>query len=145
MANLFLMIIIMASCTKTASDAGTSVEHTDPPKSERVEALSIYMAWNGAGGESIDYSFYKEGVIEETSRPVNTSESGEEDVIAIEDLDAPGGRNFWFKGVIPGDVEMLFTVTSEAGKTVYEERYAIRVYDDLTLAVISKNTADMRE
>jgi hypothetical protein len=145
MVNLFLMITIMASCAKTASDTGTSADHTDPPKSERVTALRIYMAWNGADGESIDYSFDKEGIAEETSRPVNTPESGEEDEIVTEDLDAPGGRNFWFKGVIPGDVELLFTVTGEAGKTVYEERYAIRVYDDLTLAVISKNTADIRE
>jgi len=108
-------------------------DHPDPPEDQRVESLSIYIAWDG-GSQTWEMAFSEEGVIEECGPPP-PPEDGEDEINFYDD-ELPGGRTIWFRGVRPGDVKLLFTIVNEDGIVGHAQQYAIRVFDDLTLALL---------
>ena len=110
-------------------------DYEDVPEDKRLEALSIYMAWNGAGGETWICEFNTENVVEECGPPPKPEPVPGGMEIFLDD-ELPGGRTLWFKGVSQGDVVIAFTTKNEKEKIVDIQQYAVRVYDDLRLALL---------
>jgi hypothetical protein len=100
------------------------------------------MAWDGAGGETWEYAFSAD-IIAEGSEPPPPPE--EEGIIVAPLFEAPGGRKIWFQGLSPGDVVVTFTTKNSKGKVVEIEQYAIRIYEDLKLAVLHKEDSSFRD
>jgi len=92
------------------------------------------MAWNGAGGETWEYTTSAEGVIEECGPSPKPAPNDDDDMVVFEEDELPGGVTLWFSGAAPGDVDITFTTKNADGKTVYIQKYTIRVFDDLRLA-----------
>ena len=117
-----------------------SKKDNDPDEDKRYEALSVYIAWNGAGGETMSYDFSGEGVIKEGDPP----ERPEEDGTTFFEDELPGGRTFWFRGVSKGDATATFTIKNDAEETVYIYEYVFRVHDDLSLTLLREDQNDLR-
>ena len=117
-------------------------DYPDPPENQILEFLSIYIAWNGPGGETWDYEYSAGGIVEECGKPAQPEEDDE--LLFIED-ELPGGRTLWFKGVSPGDVVLTFTTQSDSGETVDIQQYAIRVFDDLRLGLLHTEHESFRD
>ena len=110
-------------------------DYEDTPEDKRLDVLPIYMAWNGAGGETWTYGLSAENAVEECGPPPKPKPTPGEIEIFME-YDPPGGRTLWFKGVSQGDVVIAFPTKNEKGKVVDIQQYAVRVYDDLRLALL---------
>lgn len=62
----------------------------------------------------------------------------ESDTIIIADHPVPGTRPYYFRGIAPGEVTLFFKLSStETGRADKEAEYSIRVYDDLTLDIVT--------
>ena len=131
----------LTGCGASMVKALNLADYPDPPEDQRYELLSIYVAWNGAGGETWTYEVSADDVIEEGSPPPQP-EDDEFNIYIDEEL--PGGRTIWFKGVSPGAVELTFTTKDDSGKVVAIQQYAIRVYEDLRLALLHEEYNNFR-
>ena len=121
-------------------------DYPDSPDAQRVLVLSIYVAWNGAGGETWAFETSVNGIIEESSAPPSRKPEQDEDgFIIIEDVLLPGGRDIWFKGTKPGDVVLTIITKSNKGKIVDIQQHAIRVYQDLKLSLLHTETESFRD
>ena len=135
--------------TESSQPASAAVSYPEPPESDWVYTLSIYWAFNTGGSEYPGYAFSADGIIEEGVRedpgapiPAPDSMSG---IILDDDYTPPGGIDYDFRGVAPGDVTLTITShDSENDKLMSECVYIIRVYDDLRLAVLDETQTDYR-
>lgn len=135
-ALLSVVALVCAGCGK-AAPAPTSTAHLpDPPEDEWLYELPIYWAWNmmPEAKEGWDYTFSREGVVEEGRR--DAPATGQEGDGVLEDLEAPGGRTVYFRGVAPGDVVITFTTKQNGKKVLDVNHYTVRVYEDLRLALL---------
>jgi len=123
------------TAVQTLVEALDPGDYEDVPEDRRLEVLSIYMAWDGAGGETWIYELSAENVVGECGPPPKPEPAPDGMEIFLDD-ELPGGRTLWFKGVSPGDVVIAFTTKNEKGKVVDIQQYAVRVYDDLRLALL---------
>jgi len=128
-------------CGSPAVGTADLDDYPDAPDDQRHERLSIYMAWDGGGGETWDYELSVENVISESSPP--PVEEEEDGLILVFD-ELPGGRTLWFEGVTPGDVVLTFTTKNNSGEVVDIQKYVIRVYDDLRLATLHTESNNFR-
>jgi hypothetical protein len=124
-------------------------DYPDPPEDQWSEALPIYIEWDGAGGETWDYTFSVAGIVEEGSQPPPKPDGVYEDedgflVLDEEEFDLPGGRSIWLKGAAPGDVVITFTTENENGEIVYIRQYTIRVDEGLRLALLHEEHDNFR-
>lgn len=141
-----LALVVFVGCTKPQAEALNPSDYPDPPMEEHVDALPLYIAWDGAGGESWEYKCSPEGIIEEDNEPPRPEPSADEDgMTIIEEMDPPGGRTVWFYGTAPGDVVIKFTTQNNKGQVVDIQQYAIRVYDDLKLVLLHMEQENFRE
>ncbi|MDL2237299.1 hypothetical protein LJC56_05660 [Christensenellaceae bacterium OttesenSCG-928-K19] len=136
-----LALAALAGCGTPKIDVLNPGEYDNPPGDEWADALPIYMAWDGAGGESWEYEFSAEGVVEEGGAPAPPES---EDGIVLEEYDPPGGRTVWFYGVSPGDVTITFTTENSNGKVVDIQQYAVRVNDEMQLALLHQQNDNFR-
>ena len=145
---LSLIIITITGCGNTNIETIAPDNYPDSPENERHESLSIYMAWDGAGGETWDYELSVTGIIEEGGQPPSAPDGVYEDedgfLTLDADFDPPGGRSIWFKGVRPGDVVVTFTIINDQEKIVDIQQYTIRVYDDLRLSLLHSESESYR-
>ena len=119
--------------------------YPDPPENQRVEYLSIYMAWDGAGGEYWDYEVSAEGIIEESGPPPAPEKiEGDDGIDILVEDELPGGRTLWFVGVSPGDTALTFITRNEGGETVAIQMHIIRVYEDLKIALLHEESSNNR-
>ena len=140
-AVILFGVVFMALFITACSNAPSA----DPPENQRLEYLPVYIAWDGAGGESWDYEVSVEGIIEESGPPpVSESIEGDDAIDIFVDDEMPGGRILWFIGVSPGDTTLTFTTKNEGGETVGTQTYAIRVYKDLKIALLNEESTDNR-
>jgi len=114
-------------------------EYADPAQSGRHERLPLYIAFNG-GVEFFRYKYGWDGLIEETGPPSPTPGSG----YVYEDEFAPGGATLWFRGVEPGNVVLTFITEDLDGRVVALKHIAVRVYDDMRLAVLHEEHISYR-
>lgn len=134
-------LLLFSAC---AADEGGSVgtdssQYPNPPEGEWMYTLTIYWTFNGAGGEFAQYALAPEGIIEEGIREDPAAAGAGEELLPDT---PPGGREFNFRGVSPGDVVLTISTTDSADKTVRAETYVLRVYDDLRLAVLDTTELD---
>ena len=135
---------------KKSNTIGTT-QYPDPPESERMYTLSIYWEFNTGGTEYSGFAFSEEGIIEAGVREDPNAPSPDpnivpdDSVVVIEDIVPPGGALYDFRGVAPGDVVLTISSKSEEGDKLMDEGvYVIRVYDDLTLAVLNEARTNYR-
>jgi hypothetical protein len=141
-----LALVAFTGCGVPKVEALNPGDYADPAQEEWVDALPIYIAWDAMGGETWEYEFSVDGVIEEGSQPALPEPNVDEDgMTVIEEFDAPGGRSVWFYGVSPGDVVVTFTTKSSGGKVVGIQQSAVRVHDDLKLAYLEYQYDDFRD
>jgi hypothetical protein len=141
-----LTLVAFTGCSAPQVKALNPGDYADPAEEERAEALPVYIAWDSMGGETWEYTFSVDGVIEEGNEPASPDPYVDEDgMTVIEEIDAPGGRSVWFYGVSPGDVVVTFTTEDSQGKVVDIQQYAIRVYDNLQLALLHYQYDDFRD
>jgi hypothetical protein len=122
-------------------------DYPDPPEDQRDETFNVYMAWDGAGGETWDYAFSVDGILEECDQPLPEPEPGSEDgdeIVIYEDT-PPGGLMVWFRGVSPGDVVVTFTTYDANEEVVAIQQYTVRVFDDLKVAQLDEVIDDYRD
>jgi hypothetical protein len=141
-----VFVLLSGGCSPKEADVLDTGDFPDPPADQRHEILPIYMAWDGAGGETWEYEFSAEGVIEEGSspNPPGGMYEDEDGMTIVLDEDPPGGRTIWFQGVSPGDVVVTFTTVDENGKVVDIQKYTIRVYEDMNLALLHSEQESFR-
>ena len=137
---LIPLLMSPAGCSPPAATPTEPDAYPDAPEDQRHERLSIYIAWDGFN-ETWDYEVSAESVISESGPP---SREEAEDGIVFEDIELPGGRTLWFKGLSPGDVVLTFTIKTYEGEAVDIQRYTIRVYDDLRLAILHSESTSLR-
>ena len=131
-------------------------DYPDPPAEERYASLPIQMDWNMGGGESWDYEFSVDGIIEEGKVDPSPGQEAAEP-LAEWSYDIEGGRLVWFHGLAPGDVVVTFTTTSKPMEVDKKGNYiegeervvdimqcAFRVFDDLTIALLHKERESFR-
>jgi hypothetical protein len=143
-------ILLLTGCGSPKVQTLNPGDYPDVSEDKRSEALPIYIEWNGAGGETWEYAFSVDDIIEEGSEPIQQQEEEAEgdDGIPLDvplDYNPPGGRTIWFQGLSPGDVVVTFTTENSKGKVVEIEQYAIRVYDDLKLAILHEEDNSFRD
>lgn len=131
---LVVAMVLLAGCSGAAGGSIDTSGYPDPPEDERLYTMTIYWPLDIMGGDSPMYLFDREGIVEEGSREdpnAVKADSGFE----IFDTPPPGGREFYFRGITPGDV--VLTIRNEnKGKITYECKYILRVYSDLRLALL---------
>ena len=128
---VMLAFVLLVGCVSPKVKALNPGDYPEPPESQRYEVLPIYVAWNGVGSETWTYETNMAYIIREGSKPPQPIEG---DVIIEDEL--PGGRTIWFLGISPGDVVVTFTIQDNTGKVVDIRQYAIRVYENLQLALL---------
>ena len=138
--TLMLACALLAGCSASHLAPLNPSDYPNPPQAQRYEALPVYIAWNGLGGESWTYAFSAEDIVKEGSRP---RQPQEENVITEDD--PPGGRSVWFQGVSPGDTVITFTIRNARGQVKDILQYAIRVYEDLKLALLHAESKHFRD
>ncbi|GHU61433.1 hypothetical protein AGMMS49983_01140 [Clostridia bacterium] len=148
---IIALIFALVMCTGLLAGCGSPKvaslnpgDYPDPPADERYDVLPVYMAWDGGSGETWAYEFSVDGLLEEGSRPPEPEPAEDEDFLVVPEDDPPGGRTIWFQGVSPGDVVITFTTKSDKGKVVDIQQYAIRVYEDRSLALLQSEQHDFR-
>jgi len=141
LATMIPLFALPMGCGSPAASTADLDDYPDTPDDQRHERLSIYVAWDGGSGETWDYELSVENVIAESSPP--PSVEAEDGVIFVDD-ELPGGITLWFEGVTPGDVALTFTTKSDAGEVVDIQKYVIRVYDDLRLAILHTESNSFR-
>ena len=142
MAAMIPLFALPMGCGSPAGSAVDADDYPDIPSDQRHERISIYMAWDGGGGETWDYDLSAENVISESSPPppVDTGDG----IMVFED-ELPGGITLWYEGAAPGDVVLTFTTRSSTGEVVGVQKYVIRVYDDLRLAILHSESDSFRD
>ena len=135
------LMIGIAGCRSPKVTAINPSDYPNVPQEKRQEALSIYVAWDGGGGETWKHAFSADGIIVRTGKPPQPEQDG----FVMADDELPGGLTMWFRGVSPGDVVVVFTTKDNRGKTVAVHQYAIRVYDDLKLSLLHEELKSFRK
>jgi hypothetical protein len=138
------VFLLLAGCNSPTVTTLNPERYPDPPEEERYEALPIYIAWDMMGGETWTYEISPDGILEEGSQPPKQPEPETGEEILDEDYDPPGGRSVWFVGVSPGDAVVMFTTKSDKDEVVNIRQCAVRVYDDLTLALLHDEVDNSR-
>ena len=142
-----LSVMLLTGCGSSDDiKALDPTDYKDPPEDQWKEVLSIYIAWDGAGGEVWEYEMSEKGIVEECGPPAKPAAEEEEDLLTIDEGDdPPGGRSVYFRGLSPGDVVITFTTENDSGEVVDVQQYAIRVFDDLRLALLHEERTNLRD
>lgn len=145
-----LMVFLCCSYAGAETNEVDMMLYQDPPETEWLYTLRVYWEWNtGDFEEQPGYVLDQEGILEEGYRedPNVLEERSrlESEGVEIIDLDdpPPGGAYFDFCGVAPGDVTLKMQTTKN-GELLDERIYAIRVYEDLRLAVLGSKHLSYR-
>ena len=137
---VMLTVVLPAGCASRNCATLNPGAYPDPPPMHRHEVVSIYIEWNSLGGEYWTQAFSAKGIVEECGPP---RRAREENVIAEDEM--PGGRTLWFRGLSPGDLVMMFTIRNAKGEIMHIRQYAVRVYEDLKLALLHAESRHFRE
>lgn len=137
---VMLTAVLLAGCACRNLATLNPGDYPDPPQVQRHEVVSIYIAWNGVGGETWTPAFSAKGIMEECGP---SRQAQEENVIVEHEM--PGGRTLWFRGVSPGELVVTFTIRNTKGKIMHIQQHAVRVYEDLKLAMLHTELRHFRD
>ena len=140
----FTLLLCACGNTEKESDMMGTTQYPDPPENERMYTFSIYWAFHTGGEEYSGFAFSKEGIIVEGVREDPSAPPPDPNIV-LDDSVAPGGAEYNFRGAAPDDVVLTISSKSwESDKLMDEGVYVIRVYDDLTLAVLNETRTNYR-
>lgn len=137
----FSLLMYLCACgTISATQSSPPPESTDAePPSEYVLISLGFNVHEDLDDDRLSYTASTEGIVQEVEYDeyydwaYELAKADIEDGMeVILDIELPGLVNFYFKGVSPGEVTLVFS----GGGNVEETSYMLRVLDDLTVQII---------